>query len=780
MVSLRSIVTAIASVALLVETSLASSVKRNAVNYISFIDEPVINTPSHHIRADSHFDLLFSLHNGQQKIRLKLEPNHDILHENFAITHIGADGSVRSGETVKREDDKVFKGAVFIQRIGREGWTKAGWARITIHRDGKAPVFEGTLRIDGNHHHIHTGTNFQQVRHEDDPILSDREDSDEVMVVWRDSDVMPFNPSELKKRGASAALCNSDTLGFNSKFHELQDFDTFGTTNTKSLFGRQSIDTGSTGNDGTSVDLEEHIGSVTGCPTSRRVALLGIATDCGYTAKFNSSEALRRSVIRMVNDASEVYEKTFNITLGIQNLTISDGSCPGSPSESAAWNQKCSDSVDLSERLNLFSSWRGQSEDSNAYWTLLSTCNTDSAVGLAWLGQLCRPGASANSNSGGRNETVAGANVVVRTSAEWQVFAHETGHTFGAVHDCTESACPVSSDAQSCCPLSKSSCDAKGEYIMNPSSRDGISEFSPCSIGNICSGFRRNVNTECLTDNKNVKTISGQQCGNGIVEEGEDCDCGGEDSCGDNPCCDAKTCKFKGKAECDNSNEECCTDECKFASSGTTCRESTGPCDPAEKCSGSSATCPKDAHSDDGSDCGDGLQCASGQCTSRDEQCRANYQNTTSSSSVKACTNSCLLSCQASDDGFCTQRNQNFLDGTPCGGGGKCQSGNCEGASTWKEIENWFKNNKKIAIPVGCVLAALLVLAVSCCLWSCIRRRLARRKVAKQPAMGAWPGYAPGYVRGPGPNAAPQGGYTYAPIDNNNGWQGRTRSMRYA
>ncbi|KAF4437968.1 hypothetical protein F53441_12887 [Fusarium austroafricanum] len=734
MVSLRSIATAIAGVALFFETSLvrpsnllgptATSVKRNAVNYISFIDEPVINTPSHHIRADSHFDLLFSLHNGQQKIRLKLEPNYDILHENFAITHLGADGAVKSVEAVKREDDKVYKGTAFIQRIGREGWTNAGWARITVHRDGKEPVFEGTLRIDGNHHHISTGTNYQQVRHEDDPVLSAKETSDDVMVVWRDSDIQSFNPSELKRREASAALCNSDTLGFNSKFHELQDFGTFGAANTKSLFGRQSIDTG-TGNDGTSVNLEATIGSVNGCPTSRRVALLGIATDCGYTNTFNSTEALRRNVIKMVNDASEVYEKTFNITLGIQNLTISDGSCPGSPSDTAPWNQKCAKDVQLSDRLNLFSAWRGQNADSNAYWTLLSTCNTDSAVGLAWLGQLCRPGASANSNNGGRNETVAGANVVVRTSAEWQVFAHETGHTFGAVHDC----------------------------------------------------FKRNVNTECLTDNRNVKTISGQQCGNGIVEEGEDCDCGGESSCGNNPCCDPKTCKFKGKAECDNSNEECCTSECKFMSSGTVCRSSTGPCDPEEKCTGNSAMCPKDKHSDDGTGCGDGLKCSSGQCTSRDEQCRANYQNTTSSS-VKACTNSCLLSCQLGD-GFCTQRNQNFLDGTECGGGGKCENGNCKGGSTWKEIQNWFENNKKIAIPVGAVLAALLLLSVSCCFFNCIRRRMARRRMAKQPPMGAWPGYP----RGPGP--IPQGGYnsgyTYAPIDNNNGWQQqRTRSMRYA
>jgi hypothetical protein len=66
-------------------------------------------------------------------------------------------------------------------------------------------------------------------------------------------------------------------------------------------------------------------------------------------------------------------------------------------------------------------------------------------------------------------------------------------------------------------------------------------------------------------------------------------------------------------------------------------------------------------------------------------------------------------------------------------------------------------------------------LSISCCCFSCIKRRIARRRAAKQPAMGAWPGYP----RGPVPNQ--QGPYMYAPIDNNNGWQQqRTRSMRYA
>ncbi|KAF4985759.1 hypothetical protein FDECE_16336 [Fusarium decemcellulare] len=773
MVSIRLLATAVAGIALFVESSIAHSVKRNAVNYISFVDEPVIKTPSHRVHSDSHFDLRFSLHNGQQKIRLQLEPNHDILHEDFAVTHLDADGTINNVEPVKRSEHLIFKGSTFIQRIGKEGWTRAGWARITILRDGKNPVFEGTLRIDGNHHHLQTGAHYQRVRHQDDPMLDPSENNKEVMVVWRDSDIMSFSPTELKRDLTARSLCNSDSLGFNSKFHELQDFSSFNSVNSKSLFGRQSIDGGSTGDDGADVNLEESIGSIDGCPTTRKVALVGIATDCTYTAEFDSKEDLRKSVISMVNQASEVYESTFNISLGIHNLTISEKSCPGTPSDITAWNQKCSKDVDLADRLNLFSAWRGQFEDSNAYWTLLSTCETDTAVGLAWLGQLCRSGSSDNAGGEGKNETVASANVVVKTSAEWQVFAHETGHTFGAVHDCSDTTCPVSSDAQSCCPLSKSSCNAQGNYIMNPSTKEGITDFSPCSIGNICSGFKRNVKMECLTDNKGIKTITGSQCGNGIVEEGEDCDCGGEESCADNPCCTSK-CKFRGEAECDFTNEDCCTDKCKFASSGTVCRESTGPCDPEEKCAGNNANCPKDEHKNDGDNCGDGLQCASGQCTSRDEQCQARYQNTTSRE-VEACSDSCLISCRYSDagDGVCTQRNQNFLDGTPCGGGGKCDNGECKGRSTWKQIVEWFEDHKNIAIPVGCVIAGLVLLAFLSCCYSCIRRRVGRRKAPKPTEMTAWPTYARDM------NAPPQGNYNYAPLDNQNAW-GRQRSMRYA
>lgn len=88
----------------------------------------------------------------------------------------------------------------------------------------------------------------------------------------------------------------------------------------------------------------------------------------------------------------------------------------------------------MNDRLNSFSRWRGErSDDGLAAWTLLTTCTQSSVVGLSWMGLLCNTGAG----SGG----VAGTNVVARTSFGWRVYAHEIGHTFGAVHDCTSDTC---------------------------------------------------------------------------------------------------------------------------------------------------------------------------------------------------------------------------------------------------------------------------------------------------------------------------------------------------
>jgi len=331
---------------------------------------------------------------------------------------------------------------------------------------------------------------------------------------------------------------------------------------------------------------------------------------------------------------------------------------------------------------------------------------------------------------------VTGANVIAKTSTLWQVFAHESGHTFGAVHDCDSSTCAQANIVNSgqCCPLSSTSCDAQAQYMMNPYASSSITRFSPCSVGNICSALGRNsVQSTCLTDNKGVVTISGNQCGNGIVEEGEDCDCGGTAGCGGNTCCNPTTCKFNTGAVCDPSNEGCCSTQCQFSSVGTVCRASTGQCDPAETCSGTNGTCPTDVTAPDGQDCGSGLECSSGQCTSRDLQCKTLMGSYTSDNDTYACNSqTCTLSCASPDFGanVCYSMQQNFLDGTTCGGGGRCENGVCKGSSVGGEVKSWIDDNKTLVIALASAIGGLLLLAIlGCCIRACRRPRGKRMPV---------------------------------------------------
>ncbi|RHZ62546.1 ADAM family of metalloprotease ADM-A [Aspergillus thermomutatus] len=478
---------------------------------------------------------------GQGALKLSLEPNHDILTQESRVQYLGTDGAVRRTEVVNKAQHKLFKGVVSAQHIG----AGATWNQV------------GWARI-----YIH--------RDGDDPLFEG---------------IFSVVDQQYQVRIASGPAREPQmVVHYDSTYHAWDQ-----------LVPRSPQFSGNP------FTPDEDLP----CPSTRRVALVGIATDCSYSASFTSSEELRRNVINMVNTASEVYERTFNISLALHDLTISNRDCPSSPSSSTPWNADCA-AGDLNWRLDRFSSWRSSINDDNAYWTLMTGCPSGLQVGVSWLGQLC------NSNWGGQG--VSGANVVARTRSEWQVFVHESGHTFGAVHDCDSTTCP-SSQGQ-CCPLSSSTCDANGQYIMNPVSTSSQSAFSPCSIRNICSqlGSRR-VSTRCLVSNSNITTITDGQCGNGIVEVGEECDCGA--SCDENSCCDGSTCRFRAGAVCDDAASPCCTD-CQFASADTVCRPSTGPCDLEETCPGDSTVCPADRFLSDGQRCGDDgsrLSCSNGECT---------------------------------------------------------------------------------------------------------------------------------------------------------------------
>ncbi|KZF19946.1 ADAM family of metalloprotease ADM-B [Xylona heveae TC161] len=738
----RHLVALFLTLIVLLSLSAAHSQSRGALSRVSLVAEPRILTPSGRVHAFSSFDLTFSLYAGEYIVRLSLEPNHDIIVDGASVQYLDANGDIARTEIIDRHEHKVFKGRAWGHLVGH-GWQEVGWARVVIRRDGRYPLFEGAFSIHHNHHHIQLRSNYLQTKHQLDPLLDDN--NDETMIVFRDSDILPQDDLELKR--SMGVGCPADELSFNLRpEHAYYSMDlkgeagSWGSTAIGALLGKRQIDSNPSGGNSGGVNLKSTIGQTAGCPSTRKVALVGVATDCTYTGTFNSTEAARQNVITQINSASDLYEKSFNITLGLQNLTVSDSNCPGSEQKATPWNVGCSGNVTIQDRLNTFSQWRGSRNDSNAYWTLLTNCNTGSAVGLAWLGQACVSGVETSQGSSGGSESVSSANVVARTSTEWQVIAHETGHTFGAVHDCTSQTCSDSNtvNAQQCCPLSNSTCDAGERYIMNPSTGQGITQFSACSIGNICSAIGRNsVKTNCLVANKDISTISGGQCGNGIVEDGEDCDCGGTESCGNNACCDATTCKFKNNAVCDDSNEDCCQ-SCQFAPSTRVCRASTGVCDPEEKCTGSSANCPEDQTAPDGQSCGNKTQkltCASGQCTSRDQQCKTVMGSYTQTNDTYACDNNgCTISCASPEFGpnVCYGLQQNFLDGTLCGGGGHCQNGQCKGSSTSKEIRSWIDDHKALVIGIAAAVGGFLLLTFLGCLWRCCSRARYRRKIPPQ------------------------------------------------
>uniref|UniRef100_A0A1I8FS79 Disintegrin domain-containing protein n=1 Tax=Macrostomum lignano TaxID=282301 RepID=A0A1I8FS79_9PLAT len=110
---------------------------------------------------------------------------------------------------------------------------------------------------------------------------------------------------------------------------------------------------------------------------------------------------------------------------------------------------------------------------------------------------------------------------------------------------------------------------------------------------------------------------TGQVCGNGRREVGEDCDAGpaGDDCCGPD-------CRLRPGASCSDANSACCID-CRPAAPGFVCRRAQPlwPCRSDAKCDGRSVACPAPettAPLANGTSCLRGLgACAGGDCLTR-------------------------------------------------------------------------------------------------------------------------------------------------------------------
>ena len=139
---------------------------------------------------------------------------------------------------------------------------------------------------------------------------------------------------------------------------------------------------------------------------------------------------------------------------------------------------------------------------------------------------------------------------------------------------------------------------AAGDYTIAVGGESGNSSNGagglPCSNVNGATGSSAACSSSrhYATVTVHAVPIVTGECGNGVLEAGEDCD-DGNLAAGD-----------------------CCSSTCTIEPASTVCRAAAGTCDAAETCTGSSATCPADAPQPNGTSCDDGNACTS------DESCQ--------------------------------------------------------------------------------------------------------------------------------------------------------------
>uniref|UniRef100_A0A8D0GRE8 ADAM metallopeptidase domain 19 n=1 Tax=Sphenodon punctatus TaxID=8508 RepID=A0A8D0GRE8_SPHPU len=280
-----------------------------------------------------------------------------------------------------------------------------------------------------------------------------------------------------------------------------------------------------------------------------------------------------------------LFYKSLNIRIALVGLEV--------------WNNR--DMCDISENpystLWSFLAWRRKllmykKHDNAQLITGIAFHGT--TIGLAPLMAMC-----SDYQSGGVNMDHSDNAIGVSATV-----AHEMGHNFGMSHD-SPGCCTASPENGGC--IMAAATGHPFPRVFNRCNRKELDRYLQSGGG------------MCLFNMPDTKTLyGGQRCGNGYLEEGEECDCGEVEEC-NNPCCNAANCSLKPGAECAHGT---CCHQCKLVTPGTLCRESSRPCDLPEYCTGKSPFCPANFYQMDGTPCAGGrAYCYSGMCLTYEQQC---------------------------------------------------------------------------------------------------------------------------------------------------------------
>mmetsp|Transcript_10372 Transcript_10372/g.19367 ORF Transcript_10372/g.19367 Transcript_10372/m.19367 type:complete len:798 (+) Transcript_10372:3577-5970(+) len=297
--------------------------------------------------------------------------------------------------------------------------------------------------------------------------------------------------------------------------------------------------------------------------------------------------------------------------------------------------------------------------------------SNDGVIGLANVDGWCKSHYT-DPESGAKRSSRTGITQATFSTSQYisNVVAHEIGHNFGFLHTNQQKR----TGAGDLLP-SETCYNSGSSFLMDPETTSDPG-WSKCSEEWL--DFRIFAGSgECTEKEAPAVWQTKAECGNGIVEAGEECDCLGNVCQSTDKCCNADTCKLVEGAEC-SELDPCCSDQCKIrkANESIVCRPSKhNICDPTpEMCDGTSSKCPVDEVEKTGTVCASKGSCYLGSCIDTNEQCKKiSYDSACPSMDCNE-----LKCAREGHDGTCWIGVGYLVeDGSPCGGG-VCYQGVCQ------------------------------------------------------------------------------------------------------
>ncbi|XP_033928676.1 disintegrin and metalloproteinase domain-containing protein 9-like [Melopsittacus undulatus] len=305
-----------------------------------------------------------------------------------------------------------------------------------------------------------------------------------------------------------------------------------------------------------------------------------------FKIKENNETLMLHMFISISNILNTVY-KRLKLHIIISAVEMWTGSDQVAPSRS------------LARTLRTFSTWSQKEAAGRINYDNLQFLlgQNYKERGFAWKGTMCKPNSVGVVSFPG-NDTIN----------EVMTLAHQIGHSLGFGHDDSKEF-----KTKHC------SCNCTQRGCIMRSSPGTCLAFSNCSSDQYYNEVRKK-NKPCLVNIPPLKPVLLEHCGNGILEKGEECDCGTNEKCLHEGCCSPSNCMLVPGASCYRGD---CCHHCQFHPAGKVCRGEANICDLPEYCNGSSAFCPSDTFKQDGTVCGDNEHCYEGNCYSHEAQCKA-------------------------------------------------------------------------------------------------------------------------------------------------------------